>query len=82
MVLEPHFIIYAQIVGTKGTDTIPLNNRFAESIFFQLWCNFTSSLIFTGLPDTNVEGDLKVEHQNCEFKFGLLNLAGKWKLIF
>ena len=29
-----------------------------------------------GLPDSNVEGDLKVEHQNLEFKNGLLNLAG------
>ena len=30
-----------------------------------------------GLPDTNVEGDLKVEHQNLELKTGLINLAGK-----
>ena len=30
-----------------------------------------------GLPDTNVEGDLKVEHQNLELKNGLINLAGK-----
>ena len=34
-----------------------------------------------GLPDTNVEGDLKVEHQNLEFKTGLLNLAGKTSFI-
>ena len=32
--------------------------------------------ISSGLPDSNVEGDLKVEHQNLEFKNGLLNLAG------
>ena len=31
---------------------------------------------YTGLPNSNVEGDLKVEHQNLEFKTGLLNLAG------
>ena len=30
-----------------------------------------------GLPNSNVEGDLKVEHQNLEFKTGLLNLAGE-----
>ena len=30
-----------------------------------------------GLPNSNVEGDLKVEHQNLEFKNGLLNLAGQ-----
>ena len=30
----------------------------------------------TGLANTNVEGDLKVEHQNLELKLGLLNLAG------
>ena len=29
-----------------------------------------------GLPSTNMEGDLKVEHQNCDFKAGLLNLSG------
>lgn len=29
-----------------------------------------------GLSNTNLEGDLKVEHQNCDFKAGLLNLAG------
>jgi len=32
-----------------------------------------------GLADTNVEGDLKVEHQNLEFKTGLMNLAGKFE---
>jgi hypothetical protein len=32
-----------------------------------------------GLPNSNVEGDLKVEHQNLEFKTGLLNLAG-WNI--
>ena len=31
-----------------------------------------------GLPDTNIEGDLKVEHQNLELKTGLINLAGKY----
>ena len=31
-----------------------------------------------GLSDTNVEGDLKVEHQNLQFKTGLLNLAGNY----
>ena len=30
-----------------------------------------------GLSDTNVEGDLKVEHQNLQLKTGLINLAGK-----
>ena len=29
-----------------------------------------------GLSNTNLEGDLKVEHQNCDFKAGLLNLSG------
>ena len=33
---------------------------------------------FAGLPNTNLEGDLKVEHQNCDFKAGLLNLSGKF----
>ena len=41
--------------------------------------------ISSGLPDSNVEGDLKVEHQNLEFKNGLLNLAGlrfiRWNCI-
>ena len=31
----------------------------------------------TGLAGTNVEGDLKVEHQNLDLKLGLLNLAGQ-----
>ena len=31
-----------------------------------------------GLPNTNVEGDLKVEHQNLQFKTGLQNLAGNY----
>ena len=31
---------------------------------------------FLGLPDTNIEGDLKVEHQNNEFKAGLISLSG------
>ena len=33
---------------------------------------------FCRLPDTNIEGDLKVEHQNLELKTGLINLAGKY----
>ena len=33
---------------------------------------------YTGLPNSNVEGDLKVEHQNLDFKTGLLNLAGNY----
>lgn len=28
------------------------------------------------MPNSNLEGDLKVEHQNCDFKTGLLNLSG------
>ena len=30
-----------------------------------------------GLPNTNMAGDLKVEHENCEFKTGLINLSGE-----
>ena len=37
----------------------------------------SSTNILTGLANSNVEGDLKVEHQNLEFKTGLLNLAGE-----
>ena len=40
--------------------------------------SFLTFSILAGLPNTNVEGDLKVEHQNLEFKTGLLNLAGNY----
>ena len=36
------------------------------------------NILNAGLSDTNVEGDLKVEHQNLQFKTGLLNLAGNY----
>ena len=39
--------------------------------------SFNSLVNDQGLANSNVEGDLKVEHQNLEFKTGLLNLAGK-----
>ena len=29
------------------------------------------------MSNTNIEGDLKVEHQNLDFKTGLMNLSGK-----
>ena len=38
--------------------------------------SYNQCFIFLGLPNTNVEGDLKVEHQNLAFKQGLLKLAG------
>ena len=31
-----------------------------------------------GLEDTNVEGDLKVEHMNLRFKSGLMQLCGNY----
>jgi hypothetical protein len=31
-----------------------------------------------GLSDSNIDGDLKVEHVNKMFKAGLLNLAGNY----
>ena len=31
-----------------------------------------------GLEHTNVEGDLKVEHMNCKFKAGLVQLCGNY----
>jgi len=31
-----------------------------------------------GFEDSNVEGDLKVEHINCEFKAALMNLCGNY----
>ena len=31
-----------------------------------------------GLKDTNVEGDLKVEHMNLRFKAGLMQLCGNY----
>ena len=31
-----------------------------------------------GREDTNVEGDLKVEHTNCQFKAALMNLCGNY----
>ena len=37
---------------------------------------FNSLVNEQGLANTNVEGDLKVEHQNLDLKLGLLNLAG------
>ena len=42
-----------------------------EEIFIQI------NILIKGLANTNVEGDLKVEHQNLDLKLGLLNLAGK-----
>ena len=31
-----------------------------------------------GREDTNVEGDLKVEHVNCQFKASLMHLCGNY----
>ena len=31
-----------------------------------------------GREDSNVEGDLKVEHVNCQFKAGLMKLCGNY----
>ena len=42
--------------------------------------SFTTHTNFIGLANTNVEGDLKVEHSNLDLKLGLLNLAGKYNL--
>ena len=42
-----------------------------EEVFIQI------NILIKGLANTNVEGDLKVEHQNLDLKLGLLNLAGK-----
>ena len=37
---------------------------------------FSNISSIQGLANTNVEGDLKVEHANLDLKLGLVNLAG------
>ena len=37
-----------------------------------------SIIIPIGLPNTNMAADLKVEHQNADFKEGLIHLAGNF----
>ena len=63
---------------TKHNYTINMNLYIFDPIFSKKWQKrqYLKYSIIAGLPNTNMEGDLKVEHQNCDFKAGLLNLSG------
>ena len=45
--------------------------------FFLCPC-FNRMFHLPGLEHTNIEGDLKVEHTNCQFKAGLMQLCGNY----